>query len=101
MAERSQMFYKKVYLYVYISVNLVSSYIHLTLTNRESFEKIYRDEENVKTKERMLLLVLNVVYQGMVSAQVARDIHRSKTWACECINRNDNEGIDGLKNRQK
>ena len=35
--------------------------IHLTLT-RESFERIYRYEQDVKTKERMLL-VLNVVYQ--------------------------------------
>ncbi|MER5175305.1 MAG: helix-turn-helix domain-containing protein, partial [Candidatus Nitrosocosmicus sp.] len=73
----------------------------MTLTNRESFEKIYRYEQNVKTKERMLLLVLNVVYQGKVAAQVARDLHRSKAWACEWLKRYDKEGIDGLKNRQK
>jgi len=56
----------------------------LTLTG-ESFEKFYRSEQDVKTKERMLL-VLNVVYQGKVSAaKVARDIHRSKSWACEWL----------------
>jgi hypothetical protein len=47
-----------------------SFYIHLTLTT-ESFEKNYRCEQDVITKERMLF-VLNVVYQGNVHAQVAR-----------------------------
>jgi transposase len=63
----------------------------LALT-RESFEKIYRYEQNVKTKERMLL-VFNVVHQGKVSAQVARDLHQSKAWACEWLKRYDKEGI--------
>ncbi len=51
-------------------LNTLSSYIPLTLT-RESFEKIYKHEQDVKIKERMLL-VLNVVYRGKVPAQVAR-----------------------------
>ena len=67
---------------------------------RESFERIYRYEQDVKTKERMLL-VLNVMYQGKVSAQVAKDLHRSKAWACEWLKRYDKEGTGGLKNRQK
>ncbi len=48
-----------------------------------------------------MLLVLNVVYQGKISAQVARDLHRCKAWACEWLKRYDNEGIEGLKTRQK
>ena len=71
----------------------------MTLT-RESFERIYRSEQDVKTKERMLL-VLNVVYQGMVAAHVARDIHRCKAWACEWLKRYHKEGTDGLKSRPK
>jgi transposase len=71
----------------------------LALT-RESFERIYRYEQDVKTKERMLL-VLNVMYQGKVSAQVAKDLHRSNAWACEWLKRDDKEGTGGLKNRQK
>ena len=67
---------------------------------RESFEKIHRYEQDVKAKERMLL-VLNVVYQGKVSAQVARDLHRSKAWASDWLKRYDKEGIKGLKTRQK
>ncbi|MER5176182.1 MAG: winged helix-turn-helix domain-containing protein [Candidatus Nitrosocosmicus sp.] len=78
----------------------ISSYIPLTLTNRESFEKIYRYEQDIKTKERMLL-VLNVIYQGKVPAQVARDLHRCKSWACEWLKRYDKECINGLKTRQK
>jgi putative transposase len=72
----------------------------LTLANRESFEKFYRIEQNVKAKERMLL-VLNVVYQGKISAQVARDLHRSRAWACEWLKRYSKEGIEGLKDRTK
>ncbi len=69
----------------------------MTLT-KESFEKIYRDEEDVKTKERMLL-VLNVVYHGMISAHVARDLHRNRAWACVWLKRYDKEGLEGLKNK--
>jgi len=72
----------------------------LTLAG-ESFEKIYRCEQDIKTKERMLL-VLNVVYQRKISAaEVARDLHRSKSWASDWLKRYDEEGIDGLKDRTK
>ena len=73
----------------------------MTLANRESFEKIYRIEQNVKAKERMLL-VLNVVYQGKISAaQVARDLHRSRAWASDWLKRYDKEGIEELRDRTK
>jgi transposase len=42
-----------------------------------------------------------VVYQGKISAQVVRDLHRCKAWACEWLKRYNTEGIDGLKTRQK
>ena len=50
-----------------------------------------------------MLLVLNVVYQGKVStaAQVARDLHRSKSWASDWLKRYDKEGLEGLKTREK
>jgi putative transposase len=72
----------------------------LTLANRESFEKIYRYEQDAKTKERMLL-VLMVVYQGKISANVARDLHRSKAKASDWLKRYDKEGMEGLKDRTK
>jgi putative transposase len=54
----------------------------------------------VKTKERMFL-VLNVIYRGKISAHVAKDLHRSKAWACEWLKRYDKEGIEGLITRPK
>lgn len=70
---------------MYIDRLSIIIHIHLTFT-RESFEKIYRFEQAAKTKERTLL-VLNVVYQNKVSARVARDLHRCKSWACEWLRR--------------
>ncbi len=67
---------------------------------RELFEKIYRRQQDIKTKERRLL-VLNVVYRGKVAAQIARDLHRSKSWASDWLKRYDKECIEGLKTRPK
>jgi putative transposase len=75
---------------------LLSSVYSLTLT-KTSFEKIYRDEEDVKTKERMLL-VLNVIYYGMIAAHVATDLHRNRSWACVWLKRYNEEG---LKNKPR
>lgn len=72
----------------------------MTPTNKNSFERSYRLEKDVKVKERMLL-VLNVVYHGRVAAQVAREIHRSRSWACQWLKRYDKQGMDGLKDIPK
>ena len=57
------------------------------------------DEEDAKTKERMLL-VLNVVYQGKISAHVPTD-HRNRAWACVWLKRYEKEGLEGLKNKPR
>ena len=48
-----------------------------------------------------MLLVLNVVYNGIVPAQAARDLHRSRAWASDWLKRYGEEGLEGLKNRTK
>jgi putative transposase len=68
--------------------------------SKTRFEKIYRSEHDINVKERMLL-VLNVVYEKQIPAQVARDLHRSRTWASDWLKRYREEGIEGLKNRSK
>jgi putative transposase len=68
--------------------------------SRIKFEKIYRSEHDSNVKERMLL-VLNVVYYKEIPAHVARDLHRSRTWASDWLKRYREEGIEGLKNRTK
>ena len=57
-------------------------------------------EKDVKVKERMLL-VPNVVYHGRIAAQVAKDLHRSRSWACQWLKRYDRQGLDGLKDIPK
>jgi hypothetical protein len=55
--------------------------------SRTRFEQLYRKESNANTKERMLL-VLNVLYDKHIpAAQVARDLHRSRTWASDWLKR--------------
>ena len=71
----------------------------MTLT-KSSLEKIYRSEQDVKAKERMLL-VLNVVYRDIVASHVVRDLHRNRSWASIWLKRYDTEGIEGLKDRAK
>jgi hypothetical protein len=56
----------------------------LTIT-RTAFERVYRAQKDVRVKERMLL-VLNVVYYGKIAAH-AREIHKSKGWACQWLKR--------------
>jgi transposase len=48
-----------------------------------------------------MLLALNVVYPDKVSAQVARDLHLSKSWTYVWLKRYDKEGINGLKTEPK
>ncbi len=67
---------------------------------KTSFEKIYRAEQDVRIKERMLL-VLNVVYHNRVAAQVSKDLNRNRAWACVWLKRYDKEGIEGLKDKPK
>ena len=68
--------------------------------SKTRFEKIYRSEHDTNVKERMLL-VLNVVYEKQIPAQVARDLHRSRTWASDWLKRYREEGVEGLKDRTK
>ena len=58
------------------------------------------DEQDAKTKE-MMLLVLNVVYQGKVSAHVATDLNRNRAWARVWLKRYDKKGLEGLKNKPR
>ena len=58
-----------------------------TNVSKTRFEKLYRSVDDANVKERMLL-VLNVVYDKQIpAAQVARDLHRSKTWVSDWLKR--------------
>jgi hypothetical protein len=53
---------------------------------RTAFERVYSAQNDVRIKERMLL-VLNVAFYGEVAANVAREIHKVKGWACQWLKR--------------
>ena len=71
-----------------------------TKVSKVKFKKIYRSEHDTNVKERMLL-VLKVTYDKQIPAQVARDLHRSRTWASDWLKRYREEGLEGLKDRTK
>jgi transposase len=48
-----------------------------------------------------MLLIINVIYRGKISAQIAKDLHRSKSWASDWLKRYEKEGIEELKTRPK
>ena len=58
------------------------------------------DEQDVKTKERMLLF-LNVIYHDMIAAHLATDLHRNRAWTCVWLKRYGKGGLEGLKNKPR
>jgi putative transposase len=72
----------------------------MTLTRRNEFESLYKKESDSNVKER-LFLVMKVEGDGIVPAHVAKDLHRSRTWASDWLARYYKEGTDGLKDRPK
>ena len=67
---------------------------------KSKLESVYRNETDVKVKER-LLLILKVKNDGMIPARAAKELHRSRTWASDWLRRYQEEGVDGLKDRSK
>jgi transposase len=72
----------------------------MVLDRRAELERLYRTEPDPDVKER-LLLVLKVEGDGMVPSQVAKELHRSRTWASDWMARYRQEGTDGLRTRPK
>lgn len=67
---------------------------------RVELERLYRTEPDPDAKER-LLLVLKVEGDGMVPSRVAKELHRSRTWASDWMARYRQEGVEGLRTRPK
>ena len=69
--------------------------------SRTRFEQLYKRESDADVKERMLL-VLNVVYDKHIpAAQVARDLHRSRTWASDWLKSTERRRNRRIKNQIK
>ena len=68
--------------------------------SRGKLEDLYKTEPDPDVKER-LLLVLKVKGDEMISARIAKELHRSRTWASDWLTRYKKEGVQGLKDRPK
>jgi transposase len=68
--------------------------------HRSELEHLYKTEADPDVKERLLLLVLKVEGDEMIPARIAKELHRSRTWASDWLARYKKEGVDGLKDRQ-
>ncbi len=48
-----------------------------------------------------MLLALNVLYNDIIPAHAARELHRSRAWTSDWLKRYQKEGIEGLKDGTK
>jgi putative transposase len=63
-------------------------------------EEAYHREEDGDVKERMLL-VMRVRSDGVVASEVCEELRRTKGWASKWLNRFDEEGLEGLKTKER
>jgi putative transposase len=68
--------------------------------SRSELEELYRREDSPDVKER-LLLILRVEGDGMVPARVAKELHRSRPWTSYWLERYQEEGVDGLRDKPR
>ena len=68
---------------------------------RSELEVLYKSEEDLKVKER-ILFILRVEGDGTVPSRVAEEeLHRSRPWASYWLDRYLKEGIEGLKDKPR
>jgi transposase len=69
-------------------------------TSREALERACSEEHDADVRLRMLL-VLKVRYDGLGQNRAARDLHALSSWAAKWVRRFEEEGIDGLRTRER
>jgi transposase len=67
---------------------------------KEVVEEAYRLEKDARVSKR-LFLVLKVKYEGVPASQVARDVHRHKSWTTPWLRRFEKYGLEGLKTKKR
>ena len=63
-------------------------------------DKIYKQESNPDVKER-IQLVRRIVQDKQHIEDVAKELHRSRAWAYKWYKRYNEDGLDGLKDKEK
>ncbi|MDN5847441.1 MAG: helix-turn-helix domain-containing protein [Candidatus Nitrosocosmicus sp.] len=60
-----------------------------------NLENLYRNESDVRVKERLLLIV-RIFFDKEQIESVAKEMHRSRAWAYKWYKRYNDDGLDGL-----
>lgn len=68
--------------------------------SREALESACSEEDDADVRLRMLL-VLKVKYDGLGQNRAARDLHALSSWAAKWVRRFEEEGVDGLRTRER
>lgn len=63
-------------------------------------EEAYHREEVGDVKERMFL-VMRVRSDGIMASEACKELHRTKGWASKWLSRFEEEGIEGLKTKER
>ncbi|MGB8035367.1 MAG: helix-turn-helix domain-containing protein [Nitrososphaeraceae archaeon] len=69
--------------------------------HRSELKHLYKTEADPDVMERLLLLVMKVEGDEMILARIAKELHRSRTWASDCLAKYKKEGVEGLKDIHK
>src|SRR5712691_8099385 len=67
---------------------------------RDALERACGEEKDADVRLRMLL-VLKVKYDGVGQNQAARELRALSSWAVKWVKRFEEEGIEGLRTRQR
>lgn len=74
---------------------------HYTATvTREALERACREEHDAAVRLRMLF-ILKVKYDGVRQNKAARELHAQSSWAVTWARRFEEEGIEGLRTRER
>jgi len=68
--------------------------------NSQSLIQAYRNEKNVKVKDRMFL-VKCVTIDKQIPSHIAKQIGKVRSWSYKWLERYEQEGIDGLKDKSR
>ena len=70
--------------------------------HRSELEHLYKTEADPDVKERLLLVMkIEEGDEMIIPARIAKELHRSRTWASDWLARYKKEGVEGLKDRHK
>jgi len=70
------------------------------MVTEQALEEAYHMEQDGDVKER-LLLAMRVKSDCVTALEASKELHRTKGWASKWLNRFEEEGLEGLKTRER